>query len=84
MNRRVARPPLAIASRWWTYVARFPGRQAIEVPAQRDSLVQLRQLRIEEQPPQLRLADQHDAQQVAGRALEVQRQPYLLEPTVGV
>ena len=75
----MARPPLAIASRWWTYVARFPGRQAIEVPAQRDSLVQLRQLRIEEQLPQLRLPDQDDAEQLARRGLEVEQQPDLLQ-----
>ena len=51
---------------------RLPGRQSPEMPAQRDPLIQLCQLGIEEQLPQLRLPDQDDAEQLAGRGLEVE------------
>ena len=58
---------------------RLPARERPEVPAQRDALVQLRELRVQEQLAELGLADEHDAQQLPGRRLEVQEQPDLLQ-----
>ena len=58
---------------------RLAARERSEMPAQRDALVQLRELGIEEQLAELRLADEHDAQQLLGRRLEVQEQPDLLQ-----
>ena len=49
------------------------------VPAERDALVQLRHRGVEEECPELRLADQHDAQELLRRGLEVREQAQLLE-----
>ena len=54
-------------------------RERPEVPTQRDPLVQLREIGIEEELAQLRLADKHDSEQFLGIRLEVQQQPDLLE-----
>jgi hypothetical protein len=57
--------------------------QRAQVPAQRDALVQLREVGVEQELAQLGLADEHDAQQLAGSGLEVEQQPDLLEQLHG-
>src|SRR5262249_47270915 len=54
-----------------------------QVPAQRDALVQLRELGIEQQLAQLRLADEDDAQQLARGRLQVEEQADLLQQLDG-
>src|SRR5206468_3270786 len=49
------------------------------VPAERDALVQLHQLGMEEEGAELRLAGQHDAEQLLGRRLEVREEAELLQ-----
>ena len=58
---------------------RLVARERADVPAQRDALVQLRQLGVREQRAQLRLSDQDDAQQLLGGGLEVREEPQLLQ-----
>ncbi len=50
-----------------------------DVPAERDALVQLRQLGVREQRPQLRLSHQDDAQELLGGGLEVRKQAEMLQ-----
>ena len=58
---------------------RLPVRERARMAAQGDALVQLRQVGVEQQLPQLGLPDEHDAEQLARRRLEVEQQPDLLE-----
>jgi hypothetical protein len=50
-----------------------------DVPAEGDALVQLRELGIHEERPELRLADEDEPEKLLGRGLEVGEEPQLLE-----
>jgi hypothetical protein len=54
-------------------------RERTHVPAERDALVQLHELRVHEERAQLRLADEDDAEKLLRRRLEVRQQAKLLE-----
>jgi hypothetical protein len=53
--------------------------EGFEMPAHGDALVQLGELRASEEQLQLRLADEHDLQQLGGLGFEVRQEPELLE-----
>jgi hypothetical protein len=58
---------------------RLPAGQRPQVPAQRDALVQLRERRIEQQSRELRLAYEHEAEQLLGAGLEVREETEALQ-----
>jgi hypothetical protein len=58
---------------------RLARRERPHVPAQRDPLVQLHQLGVQQQRAELRLPHEHHAEQLLRRRLEVREQPELLE-----
>ncbi len=73
--RRAAGDPQAMADVFRGLVA----VERLEVPPYRDPLVQLRQIRTAEDGAQLRLADEHDLQELLGLGLEIREQAQLLE-----
>ena len=54
-------------------------RERPDVPAERDPLVQLHELGVEQEHAQLGLPDEDDAQQLLGGGLEVREEPELLQ-----